>query len=646
MKNTITLILLCTTFLFWGTAAIAQQGKLNRANKKYDDLAFIDASKIYLNVAESGYKSEELFKKLGNTFYFNTNYHDAAKWYGELFALSKDVEAIYYLRYSQALKSIGESELSQQWFDQYAQKAGISDDQLNDARYYMQIIEENSGRYTMTALSTNTSGIDFGASLLKDKLIFASTRDSGSVIKRRDAWSEMPFLDLYQAHVNEDGSVTDATKLKGDINSKFHESSAVFTKDGNTMYFTRNNDSPRVKRGKNEERHLKIYRAHWIDEQWTNIEDLSINGENYSTAHPALSPLEDKLYFVSNMPQSLGLTDLFVVNLYDDGSLGAPINLGEKINTKGRESFPYVTKENELYFSSDGHYGLGGYDVFYAKLKGDGFTGNLINVGEPVNSASDDFAFIIKNKKGYMSSNRPGGMGYDDIYSFVENKPIKDLLKGKIYGTVIDKDTRELISNATIAVLDETNTVVANLKTDSNGYYQTDIDITSQYLIKATNPDYDGDDVLSLRSEIGKDREHNFELSRNPSITEASSGTDLPEILNIAIYFDLDRSLIRPDAEVELEKIVSAMKLYPHLKIAIASHTDSRDNDSYNKNLSERRAQSTLEYLVNRGIDRNRLAARGYGESRLINNCSNGVECSEKQHQKNRRSEFIIANNN
>ncbi len=638
MKNTIKLIIV--VFILGTVFTYAQEGKLKLANKKFDQFAYIDASKIYSDLAASGYESEELFQKLGDTHYFNANYAEAAKWYGELFNVTESVRPEYLLRYSQSLKAIGKDELSAKWFDKYATKANLSGKEFENADDYMQIIEENSERYTMQPLGINTNGVDFGTSFRDGKLVFASTQAERNISNsNRSAWDGLSYLDLYEASINEDGSLEAPLKLEGDVNTKLHESSAVFTKDGKTMYFTRNNTTPRAKRSKKETQYLKIYRAHLVEGEWTNVEDLSINGDNYSTAHPALSSMEDKLYFVSDMPGTVGQTDLFMVPINQDGTLGKPVNLGEKINTKGRESFPYITKDNELYFSSDGHFGLGGYDVFYVKLEGNGYSGSLLNVGKPINSPFDDIAFVIDNHKGYISSNRLGGQGYDDIYSFVENKDIKDLYKTKVFGVVTDKKTKQPLSNATITIVDENNVTFATLQTDENGYYETEVERSVNYIIKALKDKYDGDDVFSKKNK--KDREHNFELSRN--VFEVQEGDDIAKLLNIIIYFDYDKSNIRPDATIELEKIIAVLKQNPEMKVDVRSHTDSRANDQYNIALSQRRNVATLKYIIEKGgISASRLTGKGYGETQLVNACANGIECSEEMHQDNRRSEFII----
>jgi len=617
----------------WG-----QGVQLDRANKKYEKLAFIDASEIYLDLADSGYASKELFEKLGNIYYFNAKYVEAARWYKKLFSLTENLEPIYYLRYSQSLKAIGDGGLSMYWFNTYIEKNGKVNESYGNAIDYLKIIEENSGRYTMEAAKINTTGVDFGAAFHEKKLVFATTKGASGVRQRLSPWDGLAYLDLYESPIGNDGTLGKPVRLKGDVNTRYHESSAVFTADGKTMYFTRNNITPFDKKKKQKIKHLKIYRARLKKGKWTDVEDLPINGDSFSNAHPILSPEEDKLYFVSDRPGTLGFTDIYKVTLYPDGTLGKPKNLGTKINTKGRESFPFLSPDNELYFSSDGHYGLGGYDIFYIKTKEDGSFGNLLNIGKPLNSSFDDIAFAINGDKGYISSNRPGGTGRDDIYSFTETEKIKDVLKSRIFGIVTDKQTELPLKEASITFFDEENQIFTELKTDAKGFYESEVDISTSYIVKAEKPMYESKDTYSQKGR--NEREHNFKLDKN--VIDVKEGDDIAKIFDVVIYFDLDKSDIRPDAAMELEKIVSVMKLHPSINIDVRSHTDSRANDQYNVDLSGRRAKSTIDYLITRGISGNRLTSKGYGESQLVNHCSNGVPCSEDEHQLNRRSEFIV----
>lgn len=631
------IIILC---LFSFLTAFSQEGKLDRADKNYQRLGYIKASKIYQKVADKGYRSAELFEKLGNTYYFNAQYEKALHWYDELFSMEQEIRPVYYLRYAQSLQASGKSKKARKHYDRYHDLLGNAEDWSQSERY-LEIIEKNSGRYTLKNLNLNTSGVDFGIAEYKDGLVFASTRDTGTIGKRKSAWDGLSFLDLYSVSYAQ-GSIdlNSISKIKGKANTIAHESTPVFTADGQTMYFTRNNNTSEKGGEKSEIVHLKIYRAQFIDGKWKEIEDLSINGEKFSTAHPALNTEEDRLYFVSDRTESMGATDIFVVEIRNDGSLGRVENLGDKINTSGRESFPFITERNELYFSSDGHFGLGGYDVFYVQLEGIQPSGGMINVGKPMNSEMDDVAFSINTltHKGFVSSNRPGGHGRDDIYSFTETTDIRDVIYSRIYGRVTDADTGKPIANASIKIFANME-LVKQIFTDSSGDYATEVNRNTVYTIRAEKEAYSTDEAVS---ETGlAEQEINFELKRD--LYALFEGQDIGKALGIKnIFFDFDKWNIRPDAEVELQKILAVLEEYPRLHIDIRSHTDSRGNDAYNEILSDKRANSTMQYLVGQGIDNNRLSAKGYGESQLVNRCSNGVNCTAAEHQENRRSEFII----
>jgi len=629
---TLVLVLL---FTFGNT--MAQEAKLSKADKNFDNLSYIKSVDIYLKVAEKGYKSQELFQNLGDSYYFNSNYTDAAKWYDKLFNYTDDVDPEYLLRYSQSLKSVGNQEESMRYYNLFLETFPDSEHKLT-AQDYLDKIEANSNRYDFETTSLNTNGVDFGGTIVNEKyFVFSSTRDTGTVFKRRHSWNNLPFMDLYQAEIKADNTFGEAVKLKGDVNTKYHETTATFTNDGKTMYFTRNNSTNTSKK---DIQRLKIYRATLVDGEWENIEDLTINSNDFSTAHPILSTDNKTLYYVSNNPESLGATDIFKVDILEDNTLGTPVNLGNKINTAGRESFPYLTKDNALYFSSDGHFGLGGYDVFYVNL--DKENEAPINLGTPINSAFDDVAYIINSetKKGYLSSNREGGMGYDDIYSFTENTPIDIFeVEVEITGVVTDKITSKPLPNSTISILDVDNTLVTTATTNNKGEYTVTVKGEKTHLVRAEQPKYNTQEVVVEVKDVPYKQD--FALIINEQ--DIDLGTDLGPLLAIEnIYFDLSKSNIRPDAAIELQKVVELLNTYPKIKIDIRAHTDSRGSDSYNLKLSDRRAQSTRQYIVDNGIEASRVTAKGYGETRLVNSCKNGVKCSEEEHQDNRRSEFII----
>jgi len=479
---------------------------------------------------------------------------------------------------------------------------------------------------------------DYGAFVQDDVLYFSSTRN----LKGRrgiDVWSDEAFLDIYSVGYDKDGNIYGKPRpVKGDVNTKLHESSPVLTKDGKTMYFTRTNGTPTIKNGKTKKDQLKIYRATKVNEKWINIEDLSINGDNYSNAHPVLGPNEKRLYFSSNMPSSLGQTDLFYTTINSDGTLGKPKNMGPKINTKGRESFPFVTEKNELYFSSDGHFGLGGYDVFYIDLKTTGM--QLLNIGIPVNGPADDFAFSKDDttKKGFFSTNRDE---VDNIYSFTETRPIEKIFETKLTGVVTNSTTGEPLKNVEIEInsIDKKNNYT--ITTDENGSYAITINKFRSYTITAFKEAYNttNDFITNGQYMCRKD----LQLLPNVLVVNTNERIALSDILNIEqIYFDFNSSFLRNKARVMLRKISDALKQSPTMKIEILAHTDSRGGNKYNIWLSERRARRAKQDLIKSKIDPSRIIFRGYGESRLLNDCGDNVDCTAAEHQQNRRIEFIV----
>lgn len=625
----------------------AQDRKLNKADKNYDSYAYINAIEIYEEVAESGHKSKELFEKLGNAYYFNADLINASKWYGELFKLGEEVAPEYYFRYAQTLKAekrYDESDKKMQEFNKLTE-SDIRGNKFIKTRNYLDQIAEQSGRFRIENLGVNSPYSDFAPSFyLENNLVFSSARDTGVATRFKHKWNARPFLDLYGAEVAENGSLSNVDKLSGKLNTKYHESTTVFTKDGNTMYFTRNNYyKGKYKKDQKGINKLKIFRATREDNRWTNIEELPFNSDLYSVAHPALSVDEKKIYFASDMPGTIGMSDLFVVDINDDGTFGEPKNLGKGINTEARENFPFVSQANELYFSSDGHVGLGGLDIFVMNLEDE--TQEIYNIGEPVNSSMDDFSFIIntKTKKGYFASNRDGGQGDDDIYSFIETKPIQWTCEQEIAGVVKNEKTNEIIASANVKLFDKNNKELDNTYSDEQGNFRFSkiLECNEVYFVRASKKEYNSTEALLPKQEEEGLREVTLLLEKEE--VPFKIGDDLAVALNIPIiYFDFDKSNIRPDAAVELEKVVVVMKKYPTLKIDVRSHTDSRGTDSYNMKLSQRRNESTRAYIVSRGIDVNRLIGAGYGETRHINKCSNGVKCSDEEHQLNRRSEFIV----
>ena len=636
--------LIYASFLLIAFQGYSQKAKVEKADRLYEKYAYIDAIKTYEAVAEKGYRSEEVFQKLGNAYYFNGELDKANRWYTELFSMGEPKDAEYYYRYSHTLKSVGDYKKANEMLDRFAQINGtdLRAVQYAGEKNYLDVIKENSGRYAIETLDINSANSDYGTSFIGDNLIFASNRETRGASSRIQKWTNQPFTRLYSSKVDSEGRLGAPEEFSSSVDTKFNEATPVFTKDGKTMYFTRNNYN-NGKKGKDGERVtlLKIYRATLKDGRWQEVTELPFNSNDYGVAHPALSLDEKTLYFASDMPGTLGQSDIFRVGINPDGTFGTPENLGKTINTEGKDTFPFISNNDELYFASDGHPGLGGFDIFVSKTEGGSF-GEAKNVGAPVNGPMDDFAFMIdtQSKIGFFSSNRQGGQGYDDIYKFKETENLE--CEQLIAGVVTDQKTGEILADAKVSLYDQDMKLLESIFADAEGKYSFDnLECGRLYFVRAEKREYLTKEMtVTLPSKSGK-TDLPIALERN--ITPIEKGTDIAKVLdNIIIYFDLDKSFIRPDAAMELAKIIEVMKANPTIKVDVRSHTDSRQTHRYNEALSDRRAKATVAWMVKEGIAKDRLTGKGYGESQLVNECSDEVPCSEAAHQLNRRSEFIV----
>ena len=640
-------LLLCLAIIsFLSNSGFAQKAKIAAADKKYNSYAYIDAIQTYERLAEKGYQSVEMFEKLGNAYYFNSDFEKAVQSYEKLYQLQSELAPEYFYRYAQSLKATGKEKEAATILAKFENKS--SDDsrskRLKNNTDYLEDIKANVGIYTIENAGINSKYSDYGSTIVDNKLIFTSARDTGGVGQRKHAWTGEHFTNLYAAGVNGELIPSNPVRYDANVNSKFHEATPVFTKDGNTMYFTRNNYLD-GKKGKdaNKVTLLKIYKATLVNNRWTNVTELPFNSNNFSTAHPALSPDEQTLYFVSDRPGTIGQSDLYKVAINSNGTYGEPINLGVEINTEGRETFPFVTKDNQLYFASDGHPGLGGLDVFTTKINNDGSFGEVENDGAEVNSPKDDFGYYRDSEinKGFFSSNRDGGLGSDDIYRFTSKDKCKQILKG----IVTDSATGETLAGVQLILLNKQYKVIAETTSDALGYYAFDVNCRRTYHVRANKKDYTSKETKLRTPEVTGETKLDIQLES--TICRVAVGDDLGKCFGIKmIYFDLDKSNIRKEASLDLAKILDVLIQNPTIKLDIRSHTDCRQTAKYNMALSDRRAKATIAWLVSKGIDSSRLTGRGYGESQLINDCgcepTNASNCTEEQHQMNRRSEFII----
>lgn len=642
MKRQLVLILL------FPILALAQQ-PLRRADAKFEQESYISAIKIYEHLANKGKGTAEIYERLGDANYFNANYVQAQKWYEKRYALNAPFPEGFLYRYSQSLKSAGMQEEAQKVMAEYAKEkpAELRVKNQTPTLRAQNSIKKGSDNFSITNLNINSKYSDFSSTFKGDTLLFASARPriiANQIYQR----TGQAFTNLYYSVKTNDTTNTysEPKLFSKKVFSVYHEATPVFTKDGKTMYYTQNE----VK--KNHKRKLtnglnKIYKAtnengKWVDQGVLDIFAL----DSIRVAHPALSPDEKTLYFASDAKGSYGQSDLYKIELHPDGTIGNPENLGTTINTEARESYPFVTDDNILLFASDGRLGMGGYDIYAVDLN----TPNAIPVhlGSPINSPFDDFDmnWDRTTNQGVLSSNRPGGKGDDDLYSFQNTgAPFVFEYLTNIKGRVLDQTTSNSIAYAALVLLDKNNNEVARTLADETGNFSFEnVASNAVYTIQGAKEEYSTAGIEAIARLYGDNITKDLRLKKD--VYEIAPGLDLAKVFEITqIYFDLDKSTIRKDAIEPLEKIVQALQEYPEIKIEIGSHTDSRQHRKYNKLLSQRRADATMAYLIKRGIAPERLTAKGYGESQLVNSCADGIICTEEQHQQNRRSTFVIVEN-
>ncbi|TLP80739.1 OmpA family protein [Maribacter sp. ACAM166] len=623
---------------------------IQKADEYFNTMRYAEAAKLY-ELALTKYDQTytyDVLKKAGDAHYFNTDMGKAYKWYTILFEKYEDeITSDYMFKYAHSLKGTGNYKRSKRLMKLYNRR--LAGEKIEKNSVHNETILDGllrmKDKFDVKNLSINSNYSEFSPMYYNgDEIVFASSKDSSIYNTRRYKRNNQPYLDLFIAKVNEEShDLKDALKFSKKINTKYHEASVAFSPDNETMYFTRNNYGKKLKRDKNGINHLKIYRSKKINGEWTKADEVSFNSDEYSTGHPALSKDGKQLYFVSDMPGSIGETDIFVVDVLEDGSFSAPRNLGPEINTEHKEMFPFIN-EKKLYFSSDGHVGLGGLDVFEVAFDDEiGFL-EVRNVGKPINSKKDDFSFIVDEdaQKGYFASNRAGGKGDDDIYSFktlqIEEIPTNT---NAISGIVTELVGGDIMPNALVQLLDENNIKLKEMETDENGSFVfEDLESDKRYVLKTTKGSYYDDtrDAATKNNEIV-----NVDVSMRKLNDMIAVENGIRKLKTEMIHFNFDKSYIRKDAAIELDKLVAIMQESPNIVIKIESHTDSRGAAIYNKYLSDKRAKSTMNYLIAQGIDPARIeSAIGYGEEQLLNECNGSVACTEEEHYLNRRSEFII----
>ncbi|SRX52402.1 OmpA family protein [Aequorivita sp. CIP111184] len=627
MKKIYTILLLIAVST---TMVTAQNSKTKKADQYYDRLQYTDAAEAYQKLLKKGEGSTYVFERLGNSYFFINDTKKAETYYKRVIK-KKDVDPETVYNYAQSLKANGKFSDYNTFMKQFAEMKpsdSRSVEFMKNPDYLPAIIDANSQKYAATNLDAlNSKYSDFGGMVVGNDFYFTSARNTTG---KKYGWNEEPFLDIYKASIV-GGVEKNEVSLKGDVNTKFHESTVAITADGKRMYFDRN-DYYNGKYKKSEEgiNQLNIYYAENIDGQWKDVQAVPFNSHDFSTSHPALSPDGNTLYFTSDRLGGKGKADIYKVSISKDGSFGAPENLGSNINTEGKEGFPFVDANGTLYFCSDAHLGMGGLDIFAAEANGSGF-GEAKNLGLGVNSSEDDFAYSYDSatEEGYVSSNRKDGKGSDDIYK-IKKLDICDVILNII---VVDASNDEPIAGAQLDLFDNLENKLKSQTTSTNGTGKITAACNQDHVVQAFKMGYESNAETVASSKEG---EKSIRIALRP-IDEIVEG-DMVK-LN-PILFDFDKHNIKPQAAFELDKLVELMKKNSEMAIRVEGHTDNRGTDAYNLDLSERRARSTVQYVISKGIAKDRISGEGFGESKPAIDCGNN--CTDEQYHKNRRSEFII----
>lgn len=637
--------LLLIAIVFASQLSFAQMSK---ADRLFANFSYPQAITAYQEELQTSAKSEGyIYQRIAESYRLMGDYGNALEWYAKVVNL-KGVDAINHFWYAKMLESNGNHDSAKVWFDKYVEKLPKDSRAKQHKGYSKEKITDlltDKGIYEISGVSFNTEHDELSPAFVGKKVAFLTNRAKDvSLVRRKHVWNNRPYYDIYVSDRQDNNDLIDPNPFPN-FNGNYHEAQVTFTRDAKRIYFTRHSSSGNsLLKGTNKTVSFMIFTARKVtlgsgEEKWTDAEALDFNSSEYACMHPTVTSDGQKLYFSSDQPGGEGGMDLYVC---DKTILGwsKPRNLGPGINTSGAEVFPFITARGDLYFSSNGHLGVGGLDVFKAKKSKTGFS-NPRNLGFPINDVMDDFGFIldVNEADGYFTSNREGGAGRDDIYKIKvlgkEDEEIEEIpLTPQLEVFVYDKLTGKGLDGAVVNIFTAKGELVNAIQTNDTGFYRAErSDYEGALRFITSYVDYSSNRKVVIIEDLPEDEARiNLPLSK-----------DLGQVLNInPIYFDYNKSNIRPDAAIELDKIVKIMKENPTMVIEVASHTDCRGESPYNYALSNRRAKSSREYIISRGIEAARIFGQGYGETQLTNQCEDEVYCSEPAHQLNRRTEFRI----
>jgi len=637
-------LLLILMSLFLSFSMQGQSLRLKKANKYFNEFSYDKAIKAYESIED---KTPSVYRNLAKSYLMLDKTDKAEQYYADLMATGQYTPADVY-DYASVLLMNKKYDEAANWMEKFY-KLNPNDKRaqafMADPLYYRELLKSDP-KMALNNLDINTEYEDFSPVYYKDnQVVFASSRGNNRLINRKWNGNQQPFLDLYVADISGNNELTNVQKFNNVVNKKYHDAPAAFNAQGDYMIVTRNIYGD----NKLEDNKLWLYESHLIDNNyWSDPVPLYFNDKHFSNGHASLSPDGKVMYFASDRPGGFGGTDIYRSVKGEDGRWSMPENLGDKINTEGNEMFPYYdAKGGYLFYSSNGLPGLGGLDIFVSKVRRDGSLTKPVNLGSPINSNKDDFSFVYNDKgSGYISSNRMGGKGDDDIYSFNNMPAFSNKIEDcSLSGTVTDKITHQPILMAKVILLDKEDNKLKEYETKSDGKYDFPIDCGGTYKMLVMREGY-GDARAEINTKdfdtpkIVKD----YALLRPESEYTMQSKGNMCDIHIKPIYYDLDKFYIRYQDKVDLDKIIALMNQYPKMRLGVYSYTDARASKPYNVRLSKNRTMSVVKYLTDHGISKDRLDPRWFGEIYPVNGCVDGVKCSEAEHQQNRRTEFKILN--
>ena len=631
MKN-VYQIITAVSIIFFGSCV---PQKIVKGNDALRNMSYYEATKYFEQSLDTK-GSDQLYSKIAFSYQKMNKIEKAIEWYKKAIETNQYKNEDLY-NYAICLKQDNKIEESKKCLDVYISNnpEDVNARIMRESCDSFPIYYKDTANWKIERVNLGSDKSQFSPTYYDNGIVFCSPGEDDIT----SSWDGQPYLDLYHVKFTENGGIGESHLLGNSLNSVFHEGPAEFSSGYREVYFTRTNyKNGKVQKNEKNESVLRIYTANYEADDWNNVHPVSFSPGEYNTAHPALNTSEDYLYYVSDMPGGYGGFDIYRISRKGD-EWGIPENLGPEINTAGNELFPTVNYDKEakieyLYFSSDAKHGLGGLDIYRAEINAKTYI-NIDHLKSPINSIEDDFGLILINNSdsGYISSSRGNTEGIDHIYKFSK---VSYNYNYFMKGTVKNKKDLTTISGAYVLIIQSNGTHKYEPQSDENGEFFIQIDTNSTYQLQAKKDKFFKG--YASASTVG--------MNKLSDTVEVDILLD-PIILNLAIrldniYYDYNKWAIRPDAAIELDKLVKLMIENPEINIELSSHTDARGKDKYNMDLSQKRAQSAVDYIISKGISASRIYAKGYGESVILNRCKNNVTCDDDEHQLNRRTEFKV----